>query len=132
MAGPPTEEPHMLPQTFTVDSLSAAHIALQVDQHVAFFREGPPVRVLRGRRVKIGVHDPVPVVPLNNDRRRLEMSDIRPFLNPLPVEAVAALNVSLDGALKFTYRYVTAVRSIILQFHILPPLCRGVHGASHF
>ncbi len=118
MAGPPTEETHMLPQTFTVDSLSAAHIALQVDQHVAFFREGPPVRVLRGRRMKIGVHDPEPVVPLNDDRRRLEMSDIRPFFNPLPVEAVAALDDPLDGAHPFPYRFVPAVGSLILTFDI--------------
>ena len=118
MKGPLTEETHLLPQTFTVDSLGAGHVALQVDQYVAHLREGPPARVLRGRRMKVGVHEPAPVVPLVSDRRRLEMSDIRPYFHPLPVQSVAGLDDPLEGAHPFPYRFVPSTGSLILTFDI--------------
>lgn len=97
---------------------SGSRLAVQLDRYVAHVREGPPMRVLRGPHVQLGLARAELLPPLDGTGRRLEMSDLRPLFTLYTAAALAASAEPLANAEPFPFTFPPSQGSLILQFEI--------------
>ena len=107
------------PQTVQMPLADAGNrLAVQLDHYVASIREGPPLNVLLGPLIQVGLERTEPIMPLRSDPEELEMSDLRPRFTLFTASALARTDDPVAQAQPFPYSFVPSQGSIILQFEI--------------
>lgn len=93
-------------------------LAVQVDHYAAAIREGPPLSVLIGPLIQVGLERSEPMQPLQSDPGMLEMSDLRPGFTLYTASALAATDDPTATTQPFPFSFVPSQGSLILEFEV--------------
>lgn len=119
LLSPGAENSVITPQTIRLPEVEpGSKLALQLDRYVAHVRQGPPMRVLMGPQIQIGLQRSDRLRPLDTNPAHIEMSDLRPMFTLFTASALAASEDPLAQTQPFPFTFAPSQGSLVLQFEI--------------
>ncbi len=91
---------------------------MQLDRYVASVRTGPPLNVLLGPQIQVGLQRSDRLEPLRSDGTALEMSDLRPMFTLFTAAALASADDPLENTDPFPFSFAPSQGSLVLQFEV--------------